>query len=46
MEDYNCDELVKKEIIEEVKKMITFENPNNFDEYFIKMLPKSGIINL
>ena len=32
-------EILNEEIIEEVKKMITFRNPNNFDEYFAKVLP-------
>jgi hypothetical protein len=35
-------DLLKEEIKEEVKKMITFQNPNNFDEYFAKVLPKIG----
>lgn len=37
-------DLLKEEIKEEVKKMITFLNPNNFDEYFAKVLPKIGNI--
>lgn len=37
-------DLLKEEIKEEVKKMITFLNPNNFDAYFAKVLPKIGNI--
>ena len=35
-------DLLKEEIKEEVKKMITFLNPNKLDEYFAKVLPKIG----
>lgn len=36
------DELLQDEIIEEVKKFLTFKNPNNFDEYFSSVLPKTS----
>jgi hypothetical protein len=38
--DKTTSELLFDEIIEEVKKMTIFENPNNFDEYFTKVLPR------
>ena len=35
-------ELIKKMTIEEVKKYLTLINPNNFDEYYAMVLPKSS----
>jgi hypothetical protein len=35
-------DIIKNAIIEEVKKYLTFKNPNDFDEYHAKCLPKSS----
>ena len=35
-------DIIKKATIEEVKKYLTFKNPNDFDEYHAKRLPKSS----
>jgi len=34
---------IKKETLEEVKKFLSFKNPNNFDEYHAMVLPKTSI---
>ena len=34
---------LRQYILDDVKKFITFENPNNFDEYFSKTLPDQSI---
>ena len=34
--------IIKKMTIEEVKHYLNFLNPNNFDEYHAKVLPKSS----
>jgi hypothetical protein len=41
MEDemYNLTEAA----INEIRNFLTFKNINNFDEYYVKVLPKNGI---
>lgn len=34
---------IKMMTLEEVKKYLTFKNPNNFDEYHAMVLPKTSI---
>jgi len=36
-------EYIKMMTLEEVKKYLTFKNPNNFDEYHAMVLPKTSI---
>ena len=33
---------IKKEIFEEINKFLCFKNPNNFDEYIVRVFPKSS----
>ena len=35
----------KELILEEARKFLTFTNPNNFDDYFAKVLPDSSKFN-
>lgn len=39
-------DIIRNTFIGEVKKYITFKNPNNFDEYHAKCLPKTRILLL
>lgn len=34
----NIDELT----LDEIRRFITYKNPNNFDEYYARVLPKSS----
>lgn len=38
------EESINREILNEVERFLAFKNPNNFDEYFIRVLPKSSKI--